>query len=126
MYDVCPSDCPCWGSFSMCAPDCAEEMSEKQSIHEQFQEFLEVAMDDTEAEIRCYEMVAKFREIDDVVGEFLDLLAQKFGGFTWYDALGNVRYSATYEDMLRDHCTFCTVPKPGYHDQCETCMIANC
>lgn len=50
MYDVCPSDCPCWGSFSMCPPDCDAEMADKQDEKEWFQEEL-AKISDVEAEL---------------------------------------------------------------------------
>ena len=45
MYDVCPGDCPCWGSFTMCAPDCDAEMSRKEEeLHYMLDAQLEDAM----------------------------------------------------------------------------------
>lgn len=90
-------------------------------------DFLEAAIDDTEAEIRCYEMVAKFEEIDKEIGLFLDTLAKVFGGFTWIDAFGDVHYSPTYNQLILDHCIYCPHgPEQGYADACEDgCMVPN-
>jgi hypothetical protein len=33
MYDTCPGDCPCWGSLTMCPPDCeAEKIREEEEL----------------------------------------------------------------------------------------------
>ncbi len=56
-------------------------------------DFLESAMDDSEAEIRCYEMVAKFEEIDNEICDFYDALVHVFGGVVWFDAYGDSQYS---------------------------------
>ena len=62
-------------------------------IHRMFDDFLEAAMDDSEAEIRCYEMVAKFEEIDNEICDFYDAMVHVFGGVVVFDAYGDSLYS---------------------------------
>jgi hypothetical protein len=56
-------------------------------------DWLEAAMDDTEAEIRCYEMVAKFEEISNEICDFYDAMVHVFGGVVLFDAYGDCDYS---------------------------------
>ena len=90
-----------------------------------FDDFLESAMDDSEAEQECYRIVAKFEEVESEIGDFFDALVSVFGGFVWYDAYGDSHYSLDYNEMLLKHCIYCPHgPRQGYADACETgCMV---
>jgi hypothetical protein len=76
-------------------------------------DWLEAAMDDSEAEIRCYEMVAKFEEIEFEIADFYDAMVNVFGGFTWFDYYGDAHYSTDYNEMLQSQCKFCPNAKHG-------------
>ena len=58
-----------------------------------FDDFLESAMDDSEAEQECYRIVAMFDEIESEIADFYIAMVDVFGGFTWFNDFGKALYS---------------------------------